>query len=105
MAPVSSKARPGPLDVCEPLKITPKLLTKLKESLSDPSYKEMIESTVNVNTRIAIERKIRLPFLGLSALITVLISRTEVVFANSEVQKKHFGRLDRGSLLRYRFPI
>ncbi|XP_003746731.1 zinc finger protein DPF3 [Galendromus occidentalis] len=63
MAPVSSRGRPGPLDACEPLKITPKLLTKLKESLSDPSYKEMIESTANVNTRIAIERKIRLPFL------------------------------------------
>lgn len=58
------KSEPLMVPEDEPLKTNPKLLAKLKEALSDASYREMVESTANVNTRIAIERKIRLPFLG-----------------------------------------
>ncbi|XP_025836788.1 zinc finger protein ubi-d4 B-like [Agrilus planipennis] len=38
-------------------------LEKIESFLNDPAYKEMIENSANYNTRLCIERRLRLPFL------------------------------------------
>ncbi|KAF7274084.1 double PHD fingers d4 isoform X1 [Rhynchophorus ferrugineus] len=38
-------------------------LEKIESFLNDPSYKEILESSANFNTRLCIERRLRLPFI------------------------------------------
>lgn len=46
-----------------PLKINPVALNRLKTFLSEPAYKDATESSSVCNTRLVVERRLRLPFL------------------------------------------
>ncbi|KAM7288417.1 zinc finger protein ubi-d4 B [Ixodes scapularis] len=46
-----------------PLKINPAALNRLKAFLADPAYKDAMESSSSANTRLVVERRLRLPFL------------------------------------------
>ncbi|PNF34754.1 hypothetical protein B7P43_G05065 [Cryptotermes secundus] len=46
------------IQVCNPT-----ILSKIESFLSDPSYREAIENSANYNTRLCIERRLRMPFL------------------------------------------
>ncbi|KAL1485315.1 hypothetical protein MTO96_032032 [Rhipicephalus appendiculatus] len=46
-----------------PLKINPVALNRLKAFLNEPAYKDATESSSVCNTRLVVERRLRLPFL------------------------------------------
>ncbi|XP_064485045.1 zinc finger protein ubi-d4 A-like isoform X2 [Ornithodoros turicata] len=46
-----------------PLKVNSAALNRLKAFLCEPAYKDAMESSSNANTRLVVERRLRLPFL------------------------------------------
>ncbi|XP_023027408.1 zinc finger protein ubi-d4 isoform X1 [Leptinotarsa decemlineata] len=52
-----------PVDVVSPTVSTRTTLEKIESFLNDPAYKEALENSVNYNTRLCIERRLRLPFI------------------------------------------
>lgn len=47
----------------KPLSINKEITSRLNRILADSSYKDAIENSANYNTRLCVERKMRLPFL------------------------------------------
>ncbi|GLG95912.1 Zinc finger protein DPF3 [Gryllus bimaculatus] len=43
--------------------VNPSVLVKIESFFSDPAYREAIENSANYNTRLCIERRLRMPFL------------------------------------------
>lgn len=43
--------------------VNPAVLVKIESFFSDPAYREAIENSANYNTRLCIERRLRMPFL------------------------------------------
>ncbi|XP_059483903.1 zinc finger protein DPF3-like isoform X1 [Neocloeon triangulifer] len=62
----SSKIRAGAATTMasiDALQINPEAVSKLESFLKDPAYKEAIENSATYNTRLCIERRLRMPFL------------------------------------------
>uniref|UniRef100_A0A0K8STS5 Zinc finger protein DPF3 n=1 Tax=Lygus hesperus TaxID=30085 RepID=A0A0K8STS5_LYGHE len=48
---------------CDIQVVNPTLLAKIESYMGDASYREAIENSANYNTRLCIERRLRMPFL------------------------------------------